>query len=103
MCSFTNITTVHNSNTDVGGLENTILPKKLMFFKAQKPNIAILPCYETGLNFSNQNLTMIPMQEYGVNLQIIHRSAKHSVKRQKYVNILPIDLTPTDVGFFTRA
>ena len=50
-CNFTNITTVHISNTYVGGLENTILPKKLIYFKAQKPNIAILPCYETDVKF----------------------------------------------------
>ena len=50
-CNFTNTSAVYNNNTDYGGVVSTILPRKLIFFKAHKPNIAILPCYENNVRF----------------------------------------------------
>ena len=47
-CIFSNIS---ESQLVQDGIETMMSPKKLVFFNATKPNIAILPCFENNVKF----------------------------------------------------
>ena len=55
-CSFRNVSEPLY-NYHLIGLTNSSTPQSIYFFNASKPNLAILPCHESNVNYLSQNIS----------------------------------------------